>query len=271
VPGCGGPTVPDNGGLRIVSLVPSATEVVYALGAGGRLVGNTTFCTYPEQAKSVYKVGDFAGPDIERIVALRPDIVLLTLPTHRLVADKLAELGVRFHVSQPRTVQETFDDIDSIGVLLGRGDRAHALTDSLSLELGLVTPAGDSPRVYVEISLSPLMSVGAGTFVHELVQRAGGRNVYASSGRQYPLVEAERVVRADPEVIIVLHPGASAEEIAARVGWSGISAVETGRVYTDIDDDLVTRPGPRVVEATRVLAGRISRGPGTGLRQSGRR
>jgi len=270
VPGCGGSDVPDSEGLRIVSLVPSATEVVYALGAGDRLVGNTTFCTYPEQANSVYRVGDFANPDIERIIALKPDIVLLTLPSHRMVADKLRELEVQFHVSQPNTIEEAFNDIESIGVLVGRGDRARVLADSLRLELGRIPTAADSPRVYVEISPSPLMSVGAGTFVHELVERAGGRNVYAFSGRQYPLVEAELVVRADPEVIVVLHPGASAREIAARVGWSRISAVRSGRVHTDIDDDLVTRPGPRLVEAVRVLSERLSQRTGTCLQQSGK-
>ncbi|UCG42867.1 MAG: cobalamin-binding protein [candidate division WOR-3 bacterium] len=270
MPGCGGPDVAGSGGPRIVSLVPSATEVVYALGAGGQLVGNTTYCTYPERARSVYKVGDFVNPDIERIAVLRPDIVLLTLPTHRLVADRLAELGLRFHISQPRTIEETLGEIDSIGVLLGRRGRARSLTDSLRLELGQIPAAPDSPRVYVEISLSPLMSVGARTFMNELVEYAGGRNVYAFSGQQYPLVEAERVVRADPEVIIVLHPGASAQEIASRVGWSGISAVEGGRIYTDIDDDLVTRPGPRLVEAVKVLAERLSRRTGSCLRQRSR-
>lgn len=230
---------------------------MYALGAGEELVGNTTFCTYPEQARTVYKVGDFSSPDIERVVALRPDIVLLTLPTHRLVADKLIELGLRIHVSSPGTIEGVLADIDSIGALLGRAGRARALTDSLRQELATVATAVDSPRVYVEISVSPLMSVGSGTFIDELVERAGGRNVFAQSGQQYPMVDAERVVRADPEVIVVLHPGSYAGEIAARVGWGRVSAVRHGRIFTDVDDDLVTRPGPRLVEAVRVFADRF--------------
>ena len=253
--GCGGAKQQQQG-TRVACLVPSVTEIVYALGAGDRLAGTTTYCDYPEAARHTYKVGDFANPDFERIQALRPALVFLTLPVHQLIAEKLREAGIAVYVSEPRGIEGILAEIESVGVRLGKADAGKTLADSLRAELLSLPAYPDSPRVYVEISSSPLVTIGPGSFLDELIERAGGRNIYSGSGQEYPLVDAEFVVKADPEVIILLHAG-SGEDVRSRLGWQGITAIKQGRVITDLDENLVSRPGPRFVEAIRGLGARL--------------
>ena len=255
--GCGGGDAPPGGPARVVSLVPSVTETVFRIGAGDRLVGNTTYCDYPAAARRVYKVGDFVNPDIERIVSLRPSLVFLSLPVHRMIADKLGELGIDCYVSAPATVEGVLDEIDSVGTLLGAGDRARLLTDSLRARLALLAPPADTPDVYVEVSATPLMSAGGRTFLSSVIARAGGHNIFADVDQDYPAVDPEQIIRADPDVVLVLHPEAGAHDVAGRLGWDRVAAVRYGRVYDDLDPDLLVRPGPRVVDGIEILARRL--------------
>jgi len=241
-------------GLRVVSLVPSVTEIVYAVGAGKMLAGNTNQCDFPEAAKSVYKVGDFMSPDLERIVALRPGLVFLTLPMHRQLLEKLNEMKVPTYVSRPADIGAVFKEIDTVAHLLGRKAAGESLVAGMRRRLDSIPAFTDTPRVYVEISGTPLMTAGGGTFINELLVRAGGRNVFASSMQEYPVVDPEAVLGADPEVILLLHPDMSAGDIATRVGWGGISAVKHGRIYDRLDEDLLFRPGPRIVDGVVLLA-----------------
>jgi len=243
-----------NPGLRVVSLVPSVTEIIYAVGAGKALVGNTNQCDFPEAAKGVYKVGDFMSPDLERIVALRPGLVLLTLPMHRQLLDKLTEMKIPVYVSRPADIKAVFHEIDTLSRLLGGRTAGESLVAGLQRRLDSVPVFSDTPRVYVEISGTPLMTAGGGTFINELLSRAGGRNVFASSVQEYPVVDPEAVLEADPEVILLLHPDMSASDVAKRVGWGNISAVRQRRVYDRMDEDLLFRPGPRIVDGVVLLA-----------------
>ncbi|MBM3331354.1 cobalamin-binding protein [candidate division WOR-3 bacterium] len=240
--------------LRVVSLVPSVTEIVYAVGAGKALVGNTNQCSFPEAARSAYKVGDFMSPDLERIVALRPSLVFLTLPMHRQLLDKFAELKIPTYVSRPGDIEAALREIDTVAQLLGHRTAGESLVAGMRRRLDSIAPSADTPRVYAEISGTPLMTAGGGTFINELLVRAGGRNVFASSAQEYPVVDPEAVLAADPEVILLLHPDMSARDVAARVGWGGISAVKKGRIYEKLDEDLLFRPGPRIVDGVVLLA-----------------
>ncbi len=241
-------------GRRVVSLVPSVTEIIYALGAERTLVGNTNQCDYPTEARRVYKVGDFSAPDLERIVALKPGIVFATLPMHQALIEKLRELKVTVYVSQPNSIDDVFDEIHSVGRKLDVEAKAESLVLELKHRLDAVVACPDTPGVYVEISSSPLMTVGSRTFINELVARAGGRNVFAAALQQYPVVDGAAVVEADPQVMLILHPGATAAEVKARIGWSGIRAVRTDQVYDGLDEDLFFRPGPRIAEGVELLA-----------------
>ena len=241
-------------GLRVVSLVPSVTEIAYAVGAGKALVGNTNQCDFPEAAKSVYKVGDFMSPDLERIVALRPGLVFLTLPIHQQLLAKLNEMKIPVYVSRPADIRAVFHEIDTVARLLGRRASGESLMAVMRQRLDSVPAFADTPRVYIEISGTPLMTAGGGTFINELLERAGGRNVFKSSLQEYPVVDPEAVLRADPQVILLLHPDMRAPDVAQRIGWGGISAVRQDRVYDQFDEDLFFRPGPRIVEGVVLLA-----------------
>jgi len=256
VAGCGGRgPAPDR--ARVVSLVPSVTEIVYAVGAGDRLAGSTNQCDYPEAARQTDKVGDFAQPDVERIAALKPGLVFLALPIHGRVREKLAELGIRTHASQPEDMAAVLAEIEAVATLLGVPERGRALAESLGAELNAVPEGPDSPRVYVELSSAPLVAAGGRTFVSDIVRRAGGRNAFDDAPTEYPVVAPEDVAARNPDVIVVLHPGTSRAEVAQRVGWQSIAAVRSGRVFDDLDDDLLLRPGPRAVAGVLELAKRL--------------
>lgn len=246
--GCGGGEQPVSQSRTIVSLVPSVTEIVFALGAEDRLVGVTNQCDFPAGARDKYRVGDFLNPDPERIAALEPGLVAVTLPVHAALKPALEEQGVAVYVSQPRSLDEVFSEIDSLGWLLGRHARAQELVDSLRQVLASVPAPADTPSVYLEVSTEPLMAAGAGSFLNEAITRAGGRNVFGRVVRDYVMVDAEAVLVADPDVIVLLHSAAGRDEVMRRVGWSGVSAVREGRVFDDFDENLLVRPGPRLVE-----------------------
>ncbi len=250
--GCGA-TGPGERADGVVSLVPSVTEIVFAVGAGERLVGNTSYCDYPPAARGVYKVGDFANPDIERIVALHPVLVFLSLPVHRPLAEKLAELGIDCYASSPASVEDVLAEIDSIGRLLDAAPAAGRVVGRMRARLEALPQHADSPLVYAEVSAAPMMSFGGGTFLDAVLRRAGGRNLYAGEPGEYLTVDPETVVAADPDAILILHPEADAREVSSRLGWQGIAAVRAGRVYDRLDPDLLVRPGPRVVDGIVAL------------------
>ena len=247
-----------SGQTRIVSLVPSLTETVFALGAGDRLVGTTNQCDYPEGAASKPRVGDFASPDPELVLELEPGLVLLTLPSHAGLEEQFAESGVDTYVSQPAGLEGVFAEIDSVGRLLGVAAKAHAMTDSLRAVVEGLPAFPEAPRVYLEVSGDPLMSAGAGSFLSEAVARAGGRNVFGRTVRDYFMVDPEQVIEAKPDVMVLLHPQTDAEGLVRRVGWSRIPAIRKGHVIDDIEIDLLVRPGPRLVQGIVELHERLA-------------
>ncbi len=247
---------------RVVSLVPSATEVIYVLGADARLVGNTNQCDYPEAARGIYKVGDFVRPDIERIIALRPTLVLVTLPIHRQVAERLAELGIRTFVSRPADIEAVLVEIESIGALVGRQGQARELVARMRARLVAVPVPEKRPRVFVELSSAPLMTAGGTSFITDLIRRAGGQNIFADVVQEYPVIDPEAVVSRNPDVVLILHPGVTVADVGARVGWQRVEAVRSGRVYVGLNPDLFFRPGPRLVDGIELLQQLLHERPG---------
>jgi iron complex transport system substrate-binding protein len=242
---------------RVVCLVPSVTEIIYALGQEKQLAGNTTFCDYPEAAKLIPKVGDFSNPSVEKIIGMKPVLVFATLPEQSAVVAKLQKLGIKVVISRPTDIDSMFREIISFGRLLGAETRARLLVDSLRKVLAAIPVRALRSRVYVEISGQPLMSVGKGTFLNEAIERAGGANIFADVGKEYPVVTQEQVIARDPEVVIILHPQASRAEFLQRIGWQGVSAVGSERVFDDLNPDLVMRSGPRIVAGIEELARRF--------------
>ncbi len=218
------------------------------------LSGTTNQCDFPLRAREKIKVGDFQSPDIERILALKPDIVFTTVPMHRQLIERLRELRIPVYVSHPQDIEGVFAEIESVGVILGRTEEARRLVSDLRRRLDSLPTFSDKPKVYVEISVAPLMSVGKGAFINDIIHRAGGQNVFEDFNTPYPVVDPELVAKANPDVILLLHPLVSEGEIKQRIGWSSIKAVCSGRVYSGLDEDLFFRPGPRVVDGIVLLA-----------------
>lgn len=235
-------------GYRIVSLSPAMTEILFSIGAGDKIVGVTTFCTFPPEAKEITKVGDFSHPSIERIIGLNPDLVIVNLPEQSRVKKELDKLKVKTFVSSPASLSELYSELAALGTELGQRRAADSLISYMKQNLQAVTPA-ERRRVYIEISPRPLITIGSATFLNDLIHDAGGVNIFTDLSKDYPVVTQEAVIARNPEVIIVLHP----LDITGRVGWQSIHAIKNGNIYGNLDPDQLMRPGPRLVDGFRKL------------------
>lgn len=227
---------------RIVSLSPAMTEILFSIGAGDKLVGVTTFCDFPEETKNITKVGDFSHPSIERIVGLKPDLVIINLPEQNRVRRELEKLKIRTFVSSPASLSEVYSELSALGAEIDMQRAADSLASYMRDKLQAGTRS-QPKKIYVEIAPKPLVTIGAATFLNDLIHLAGGVNIFADLEKDYPVVGQEAVITRDPDIIIVLHP----EDITGRTGWQNVRAIKDGRVHTDLDPDHLMRPGPRLV------------------------
>ncbi len=239
---------------RIVTLLPSLAETVCALGACERLVGVDRYTNWPESVKKLPQVGGGIDPNIEAIVALRPDVVLLT--TSSRAADRLQALGIQVVALEPKTHADMQRVIAKVAQLLGVGD-AQALWRHIDLA---VTAAAQSlpesargQRVYFEVNPGPY-GAGAASFIGETLTRLGARNILPASLGPFPKLNPEYIVRADPDLIMV--GSRSADALQARPGWAAMRALRQGRLcrFSPAEADILVRPGPRMAEAARLMA-----------------
>jgi iron complex transport system substrate-binding protein len=239
---------------RIVSLAPANTEIVAALGALDRLVGVTTYCDYPPEVAELPKMGDFVGPNMEAIAAAEPDLVLVTTGIQVEAIGQLEALGASVVAIDPQTLDALLVSIDTIGAAIGEPEAAAGITDSMEIQIHDIAEQveGAPVRCFLEIAQDPLFTVGSGTLLNELIEYAGGENVVTEPG--YVPYSVEQLVQADPDVYLAtLGSMNSPSDITGRPGYGNISAVAAGRVYL-LDDNLVSRPGPRVVDGIRQIA-----------------
>ncbi|MDA0302471.1 MAG: ABC transporter substrate-binding protein [Chloroflexi bacterium] len=243
--------------VRIVSLAPGITETLFAIGAGPRLVATDTFSDYPEPAKTTTKV-DYSRPSAEQVVALRPDLVLLSSRQRDMVTRfRDLQLPVVF-LGDPGSLEDVFANMRLIGRVAGEDEAAETLVRGLERRVEAVraataaAPAG--PRVFYELTPS-LYSASERSFIGSMFTLLGATNI-ALGPTPYPQLTAERVIAADPEVIFLGYVGTTkvdASSVARRPGWSAVTAVRSGRVV-QIDPDITNRPGPRVVDALEAIA-----------------
>lgn len=239
---------------RIVAMIPSHTETLCALGACDKLVGVDTFSNFPERVLGLPKLGSAFAPDLEALVALEPDLVLVDESSD--LAGALRQLGVTVYAGTAQTFGEVFDKFEVLGALVDRETEAALLSGRVEGGIRAISErarALEPTTVYYEIDPTPY-SVGPASFIGTLLNRAGGANIVTADLGEFPQLDPEFVVAADPEVIIVSERDAAA--LPERAGWASISAVENGRVVvTDSTlDDAISRPGPRLVEAVRFFA-----------------
>lgn len=242
---------------RIVSLAPSLTETLFAIDAGSLVVGRTTYCNHPPEAQSVPIVSDMSTPGYEKILRLKPDLVLMTFVGNSSAAyDRFVDLGMRPFAIAAETIDGTLNAIDTIGLLVGRRTQARALASSIERALdsiGRLAAKRPAVSAFIVLDRSPLMTVSSG-FVNEALERAGGRNIAAGDLAAYPRFSREEVLRRDPDVILI--PSDTAITAASLVEsfpeWSRLRAVRTGRVRS-IPPDILFRPGPRLARAVSAL------------------
>lgn len=239
---------------RVVSLAPSLTEMIFAAGAGDRLVGVTTFCNYPAEALSVRKVGDTQTPNIESIIALKPQVVFVSTAS-QLEAFKatLEDNGVQVFVTNANSFEDVLKNLRQIGELFGTEEEAGKVIEKLNSRVDVVRQkvAGKTPvRVFVQISREPLFTVGKQSFLTEIVRTAGGESVTSAVETAYPKLSKETALAMDPDVIIL---SASDDNRDANEVFKNSKAVKNRRVFS-VDADILSRPGPRLVDAMEQMA-----------------
>ena len=260
VAGCGGPAStpgPARPPARLVSLAPSVTEIVYALGAGDRVVGVCGQCNYPPAVERVPRVGGYLSPSVEAVIAARPDLVaVVPSPGNREGVRAVERAGIRVLVVQDHTLADLWASIRTLADALALGDAGARLVEDLQHGLDAIRARVDGVprrRVLLVVGHRPLVVAGGGTLQDELLAIAGGDNVAADIGQSWPQLSLEMVVERAPDVIIDTAMGTEAGSQSLFASLDTVPAVREGRVVT-VPADTLYRAGPRVVEAAAALA-----------------
>jgi iron complex transport system substrate-binding protein len=260
--GLGRTVVLNQAAQHVVSLAPSNTEILFAVGAGDQVIGRDTYSDYPEETKVITDIGDtYADLNTELIVSLKPDLVLAAEINTQEQVKALEALGLTvYYLKNPTTLEELYTNLEIVAQLTGQDPTK--LTDSLKARVAavdeMVKPLDSRPSVFYEIDgTDPAKpyTAGKGTFITSLIERAGGSNIAADIDG-YPRLSLEEVVAADPAFIILGDSafGVTAESVAARPGWGNLSAVKNNQIVP-FDDNLLSRPGPRLVDGLEALVG----------------
>lgn len=239
---------------RIISLAPNITEILFALGLEEEIVGVTLNCNYPEKVKEKVRVGSYISLDVERILSLKPDLVIATgAGNTRDMVDRLERLGIPTYVIFPKKFDDVLKSILGIGQIVRREEKARLITQEMNERKQKViekTYNLPRPRVFLQIGEFPLVTVGKGSFADDLIRLAGGENIAGEEKQMYPRFGREEVLRRAPEVIIIstMNPKGDYERIISEWRrWKSIPAVKEGRIYL-IHSDLIDRPSPRIID-----------------------
>jgi len=245
---------------RIVSVAPNVTEILFSLGLGTRVVGVSTYCQFPPEAQKKEKIGGYINPSLEKIIALRPDLVIGAAEGDlKNFVDRLAGLGISVYIINPENVSGVIRSIENIGAVTStvRGAQQMARTMRVEIEtLRKRIQGRPHPRVLHVLSLDPLISAGKGTFVDDLIRLAGGQNIAEKATARYPRFSMEEIIRQDPQIIILSSMRSQDPMAAERKWWhrwENISAVRLGRIFV-LDADLIHRPSPRIVKGLEKMA-----------------
>jgi iron complex transport system substrate-binding protein len=252
----------DSAPTRIVSHVPSITETLFALGLGDKLVADSDYCDYPEAAKTKPKIGGYFTPNMEEIVAMKPDLVLTDGYVPELIT-KLDSLGIPIAVINPKDINRVLTDIELLGNVTGSQKEAKEITSDMKNRIdAVVNTVGNASRpsvfyVFDATDTTKPWTAGPGSFVDTLISLAGGVNVADSASDPWVQFNMEELVNSNPDIILVDSSHGTAAISPAQIkklpGWQGLTAVKENRIYI-IDGDLVNRSGPRIVEGLEEMA-----------------
>ncbi|MDJ0782625.1 MAG: cobalamin-binding protein [Desulfosarcinaceae bacterium] len=245
---------------RVVALAPSITEIVYALGQAHRLVGVTRYSDYPPQARRLPQVGSYVQLNLEKIAALRPDLCIAVKDGNPIaVIRRMEALNIPVYAVDPRDFDAIGATITEIGRLLDAAPRAEEITTEMAARIARVQRRvqgiGRRPKVFFQIGVSPIVAPGTDTFIHELIEMAGGENATAGSV-PYPRISREQIFTLAPEVVIITSMARleTFEKVKQEwQRWTQLPAVQTGRIHL-VNSDLYDRASPRLVEGLEQLA-----------------
>lgn len=250
---------------RIVSLAPSNTEILFALGLDDRIAGVTDFCDYPEKAKLKPHVAGYMTPDIEKLVTIAPDLVLAESIHEKTVLPALEKVGLTVIVLSAHTVDEIIDNITLVGQVTGSSAAASQLTHQLSGRIKTITSKtvmlspDKRPRVMYVIWHDPIWTMGGKTYIDDLITKAGGTNIFSADFENSRIVSPESIVSKNPQVLIVTGMTASADATASSLkqqDWmQATDAIKNNRVYKISNANLIERPGPRIVDGLEEVTG----------------
>jgi iron complex transport system substrate-binding protein len=241
---------------RIVSLVPAVTEILFAIGAGEKVVGVTQYCDYPPEAKSKTSVGGFSGATVsmEIIRSLEPDLVILSAEMHARVVSLLDGLGISVFAVEPRDFFGVYDTIAVLGEISGCLSGAEDVINEMKNKIDAVEErirGKEKPAVFWVLGEDPLMTAGGGTFVNEAINLGGGRNIFENIGNQWALVSFEQVLLGKPDWVLAGNDLGT--DLLKNPLWRNIQAVREGR-FAVVNADILYRYGPRLAEGVELLA-----------------
>lgn len=244
---------------RIITLAPNLTEIIYAVGAGPRLVGNTTFCDYPPEAAQVAKVGDTLQPSIESIIALRPQLILVSTASQlEAFTRQLDEQNIAVYITDPHDLEGVFKSIEAVGDLVDEREKATSLVTALRARAASIEEKVGKEKaltVFYQLSAEPLYTAGRDSFITDLVRRAGGVSVTADVPGAWPRYSDEAALAARPDAVIMATGDSMGAQANAEVAQPLLRspAVLNKRVYK-INGDYLSRPGPRLVDGLEQMA-----------------
>ena len=246
---------------RIVSLAPSHTEILFALGLGDRVVGVTRYCNYPEEAKEKEKIGGFATAEIEKIIALKPDLILAFGTLQKSLVTELEDKGQTVFHLYPHNVKDILESFERIGEITGSSTAAKQLRKEIEERIETVQarirniPEQERPTVFRVMGLDPPATIGGDAFQTDVYRLAGGRNIFGKTKKDYFELDLQTLVTLEPDIIVIA--GEDEAEAKARVrsqeGWEGLTAVKADRIVV-ISADLICRPSPRLAQTIELLA-----------------
>jgi iron complex transport system substrate-binding protein len=244
---------------RIISLAPSITETMFVLDNGKSLIAVTEYCDYPPAAKMKASIGGMVTPNFEKIVELKPDLIIMTVEgNNQDDFNKLQNLGYKIFVTQPKDIDGIIKSISDIGKIIGADSSADALIGSMRQRQEKVIHSKGGTRnrkVLTVISLQPLICAGKNTFINELIGIAGGINIAADTPMPYPILNREEVLKQNPDIIIAMDDAVSSTREILRFfpEWKNLSAFRNKKVFI-IDGDILSRPGPRIMDGLEAFA-----------------
>lgn len=251
----------ENEPQRIVSLAPSHTEILFAIGLSERIVGVSNFCDYPEEAKNKEKIGDSFNVNVEKIIELSPDLVIQYGQGKEEVNKRLQEAGIKVLSYEPESIDDVINLIDELGKITNSGRAAKmTIVDMMTKrDFVLSRVAGkEKVKVFYEVWDQPLMAAGPGSFIDELINLAGGENIAKDAQGKYPQFDLEQLIERNPDVYLTAkdREDKTVDSIKARDGYENIDAIKNDRVYI-LDPNIISRPGPRIVDGLELIARKI--------------